>query len=185
MNSIDSHLPNGQNAIRSSVRTDRPKRKLRILYVANGNGLGDSLGGSLKRSIEVSKRLSAKGYEIEFLTTVGGYRTCLREKVDATMNVVRCSILKRNETSNFDRFLGYFLSSFMSLFRLSSLHRYDVVFSDSDFFCDIIPAIYAKAVLKSKWIAMSHHLILPSHHKYPAIGILLHGAQLIGLRAIG
>ena len=178
-------IPNNQITIGSPVATKSPKRKPRILYVANGNGLGDSLGGSLKRSIEVSRRLSAKGYEIAFLTTVGGYRTCLREKVDAKMSVVPCSILKRNETSNFDRFLGYLISSFVSLFRLSSMHKFDVVYSDSDFFCDIIPAIYAKVVLKSKWIAMSHHLVRPSHYRYPAMGILLYGTQLISLRTIG
>src|SRR5207245_9587063 len=88
-----------------------PKRKLRILYIANGGGLSESLGGSIQRSIEVSKRLSANGCEIGFLTTVGGYRSCLQEKLNANFDVVRCSLLKRNETSAFDSFIAYFLAS--------------------------------------------------------------------------
>lgn len=56
---------------------------MKIMYITNGNGLSDKIGGSLTRTINVAKRLQKKGHAIHFLTTIGGFRACKREKLNA------------------------------------------------------------------------------------------------------
>ncbi len=131
---------------------------MKILYIANGNGTSPIIGGSLKRTAEISSRLESYGWKVDFLTTSGGH-TALGSKFSATFHVVRSSLLSRAESSPLDRLISYALATFFSLFVILRLERFDLVYSDSDYFCDVVPAVWAKLRWKAKWIAMSHHIL--------------------------
>ena len=131
---------------------------MKILYIANGNGMSPIIGGSLKRTLEVSKRLQALGWDVEFITTLGGYAV-LNSELSARFHIVRSSILGKKEKTPFDRLIAYSIATFFSIFAILRLGNVDLVCSDSDYFCDVIPATIVRLRCKSKWIAMSHHLL--------------------------
>lgn len=134
---------------------------MKIIYIANGNGLSDKVGGSLIRTINIAKRLEEKGCEIHFLTTIGGYKACKREGLTSVnYHILPASLWKKEETSMFDRFLSYIISTLASIFIIPRLPKVNVVYTDSDNFCDTIPAILYKLKHKAKWIAMTHHRII-------------------------
>lgn len=132
---------------------------IKIMYIANGNGLSDKIGGSLRRSIEIAKRLQQKGCEIHFLTTIGGYKVCTREGLKAKYYILPASIWKKKENSLMDRLWSYIITTITAFFRVSKLPRCNIVYSDSDYFCDTIPAVLYKKTSGVLWIAMTHHRI--------------------------
>ena len=139
---------------------------MKILYIANGNGLNPNVGGSLMRTIEISKRLKEHGYIIRFLTTPGGFRACQNKGVKAQFHIIPSSIFKKTETSILDRIVGYVISTIASIFHIKKIPQCDIVYSDSDYFCDVIPSMLYKLRTKTKWIAMIHHLITPRRHHF-------------------
>jgi len=48
---------------------------------------------------------------------------------------------------------------------LSKMGNYDVVYSCSDYFCDVIPAVLYKKKYKKKYISMIHHLSKPPRER--------------------
>jgi len=132
---------------------------MRIIYLIMGNGLSSQLGGSIIRSINIMKNLSAKpNVEISVITTSGGKRACLNEGLKAEFLEIPCSIVSRTEKSGFDRFLAYLISTLSFPFFINRIKQYDVLYTDSDFFCDVIPAVYLRTFYpKTKWTAMIHH----------------------------
>lgn len=130
---------------------------MKILYIANGNGLNPDIGGSLCRSIEIAKRLKELGCQIHFLTTVGGYRACQNKKLDAYYHILSASILKKEESGLTDRVLAYIISTTAAFWVVPRLPKCDVVYSDSDYFCDTVPAVLYKKKNNSVWVAMTHH----------------------------
>lgn len=138
---------------------------MKILYIANGNGLNPAIGGSLGRSIEIASRLKKMGHEIYFLTTLGGYKACRTMSLDVHYYLLPASIFKRKETGLFDRAFAYIISTLSAFWIVPRLPKYDLVYSDSDYFCDVIPAVVYKKIKKAKWVAMTHHKIEVSKKK--------------------
>jgi len=131
---------------------------MKIMYIVNGNGLSDRIGGSLVRTINIAKRLRERGCEIYFLTTSGGYKACIREGLTGIKYyLLPASLWKREETSLFDRFLSYIISTLAFIFIVFKLPKVDVIYTDSDYPCDTIPATLYKLRYKAKWVAMTHH----------------------------
>lgn len=128
-----------------------------ILYIINGNGLCSQMSGSFKRIVEVSHRLRNRGWEIHFLTTRGTQEMCQRIGLQVPLHLLPASIFKKRETNLFDRVWAYLLSTLASFWTIPRLPRFDLVFSDSDYFCDVIPACYYRRVKKTPWIGMIHH----------------------------
>jgi glycosyltransferase involved in cell wall biosynthesis len=167
----------------------RGGRKVKIMYIANGNGLSDKVGGSLIRTINIAKRLEEKGCEIHFLTTIGGYKACKREGLmSVNYHILPASLLKRDETNTFDRFLSYIISTLASIFIIPRLPEVNVIYTDSDYLCDVIPAILFKKRYKDvKWVASIYHFI-PHPSKRPGglklSNVLSYIGQQISLRII-
>ena len=138
----------------------------KVLYISCGNGLSDSLGGSFVRTVEIAKRLSNMGIGIIFLTTSGGYKAASLKGLKASYYILPASIMgKKKETWLGDRAIAYIVSSLISFLKTKKLPEVDLVYTDSDYFCDIIPAIlYKKRYPKVKWCAMIHHLIGVNKH---------------------
>jgi len=132
---------------------------MKVAIIANGNGLNPSIGGSLKRTIEIAKRFRKMGHEVHFLTTIGGYKACQSEKLNAYYYIFPASILKKEERHIFDRILAYLISTMSFFLRLRNLPKCDVVCTDSDYFCDTLPAMMYKRINNAQWVAISHHLI--------------------------
>jgi len=149
----------------------------RILYVACGNGLNPNLGGSLVRTIEAAKRLRAYGTEVHVATTPGGYRAAYSAGLQAIWHVVPAS-LRRNskERHLLDRAWSYVVSTAGWRFRVGDLPVVDYMYTDSDYLCDVLPAIWYKRRNPSvRWTAMIHHKLgqVPKRQVLANIGRLL------------
>ena len=129
------------------------------MYIATGNGLSSNVGGSMIRSIEIARRLSKLGCSIHFLTTIGGYKACLSEGLDVVYHILPASFFRHREKTLLDRVTAYFISTLASFWIVATLPNCSIVYSDSDYFCDIIPAILYKRINGAKWVAMTHHQI--------------------------
>jgi len=132
---------------------------MRLIYLIMGNGLSSQLGGSLFRSINIIKNLEKKkNIDITIITTIGGKKACLSEGVKSSFITVPCSIFKKKEKNLLDRFIAYIISTLIFPFYLYKVPKADLLYTDSDFFCDIIPALLIKMKLKKiKWVSMIHH----------------------------
>lgn len=154
---------------------------MKIMYVANGNGLSDKVGGSLIRTINIAKRLKEKGWEVHLLTTIGGCKACRRKGLTGVnYHIIPTSLWKKEETSIFDRFLSYIVSTLASIFIIPRLPEVDVIYTDSDYFCDTIPATFYKLKYKSKWIAMTHHRISVIKNGFKSFVITLISSKMQG-----
>ena len=132
---------------------------MKILYIANGSGLGTAKSGGMTRNIEISKRLLKKGVMISYLTTSGSHVNYLEEGLKATFYLARASLFYSKERNQFDRFISYVISTIHSLFMILKLPSFDILYSTSDYFCDVVPSFFYKLRFrKSIWIAMIHHL---------------------------
>jgi len=139
---------------------------MKILYITNGNGLSSGVGGSLIRTIEIAKRLQRMGCEIHFLTTVGGVKACQSMGLEPIYYILPASIFKKIESGIYDRIEAYFISTIFSFFIVPRLPKCDICYTDSDYFCDIIPALIYHKITRARWIAMTHHLVGINQKKY-------------------
>jgi len=128
-----------------------------ILYIINGSGLCSQMSGSFKRIEAISRRLLDRGWDVQFLTTRGTQEICRRIGLDIPLYLVPASIFKNKETCLFDRAGAYLISTVGSLWMIPRLPKFDLVFSDTDYFCDVIPALIYQKVKKVPWIGMIHH----------------------------
>jgi glycosyltransferase involved in cell wall biosynthesis len=133
---------------------------MRILFIANGNGLSDKLGGSITRTINLAKNIEQRGHEIHFLTTIGGFKACKRAGLKADFCILPASLWNKSESGLSDRVLAYVISTIGSLPTVSVLSEADACFTDSDFFCDVIPAmLYRRRFKLTRWVASTYHFI--------------------------
>ncbi len=132
---------------------------MRVLWILNGCGLENSVTGGPVRFHEVSSRWGrfAEELEQELMTTAGGEGLCedLGSRIKRT--VVPASLFLKREPSRFFRFWSYVVTSFAFRRKAKRMARPDVVITVSDYFCDIIPALFFKRRCGSKWIAWNHH----------------------------
>lgn len=135
---------------------------MKILYITCGNGNSSVVGGSLIRTMEISKRIN-KNNEVYFLTSTGGKEVLKNIFCIDKIYEVKSYLIKRPnklEDNYFTRFLSYFIIVLKSLQIISILPRVDVIYTDSDGFWDIIPAfLYKNKYSKVKWVSMLHHKI--------------------------
>jgi glycosyltransferase involved in cell wall biosynthesis len=128
---------------------------MKIMYIATGSGLNDGVGGSNIRSVEIAKKLAKSGHEICFLTTIGCYKAYKNKNI--SWYLLPASIFKKKEKYFFDRLFSYIISTVSSFWIVPKLPKYDLIYTDSDYFCDVIPAMLYKKTHKSSWVAMTHH----------------------------
>lgn len=109
--------------------------------------------------IEVAKGLILSGFKVSIVTTLGGLRLFQIENLDAKYYLVKSSIFLKTERSNLQRLWSYFLATIHSSIMVLWLPKHDIVYSPSDYFCDVIPAVFYKLRNpKVKYVAMVHHL---------------------------
>lgn len=131
----------------------RPK----LLYIFNGQGLKTGLSGGDLRFIQIANRLK-ENCDMVVLSTIGGLKTCLREKLNAKFIVARSHIWKKNEQHLIDRAFAYIFSPIHSIALSGKIASSDIIYTTSDFVCDVIPAFLLKLRNpKQKWVAMIHH----------------------------
>src|SRR5208283_3753731 len=135
---------------------------MKILYIANGAGLSSDVGGSLVRTIEICRRLINGGWTVYFATTTGGAAACRSRGLNLDFSVSRSSFFKKTEGSLWDRALAYLLVTVFSMSQRAKLPRCDIVYTDSDYFCDTIPAAFYAYRTGARWVAMTHHMMTPS-----------------------
>src|SRR3989344_2774276 len=130
-----------------------------ILYINNGSGLSDVQSGGAARHIETA-RILGKSCKIYCVTALGGLGNYRNNGLKFNGEfVVASHIWKKRESSNLDRLVSYFISTLHSLYLVvfRKLPRADVVYSTSDYFCDVIPAVFYKIIYGAKYVSMVHH----------------------------
>jgi len=137
-------------------------KNIKILWILNGCGLvSNSITGGPLRFFEVSKRWKNQtNIKQSLLTTSGGKQMLESMGIDLPVTQVRCSIIAQKEYHRLLRLWSYIISSITSILQLrksEKLSKSDVVITASDYFCDIIPALFLKKKLKIKWIACIYH----------------------------
>jgi glycosyltransferase involved in cell wall biosynthesis len=136
---------------------------MKIMYIIVGMGLSDKVGGSVVRSFEIAKRLQGQGHKIFFVTTIGAFKALQKEHIAIKCFILPSSFLTKNEHGLLDRLLAYIISTLAFPFMLPKLPKVDAVYTDSDYFCDTIPAVLYKQKFKTaKWVGMTHHMIVIS-----------------------
>ncbi len=99
------------------------------------------------------------GCDVHFLTTHGGYKACQSEGLDVVYHLLPASIFKQDESGLLDRVFAYIISTISALWVVPRLPKCDLVYSDSDYFCDVIPALLYRKTSGARWVAMTHHRI--------------------------
>lgn len=132
---------------------------MRILYFNNGSGLGTSKSGGTTRLIETIKVMLDLGVEVKVITTKGCFYLLNKEYLGHICEIVPCYIWNSIEKNNFDRLFSYIISTISSILKVNRLNLYDIVYSPSDYFCDVIPCIfYKKRYNQVHYCAIVHHL---------------------------
>ncbi|MHB8178991.1 MAG: glycosyltransferase family 4 protein [Vulcanimicrobiaceae bacterium] len=133
---------------------------MRIIYIANGNGLSPHLGGSMIRSASVARELQRFGNGVLLVTTSGGRAAWTGLGFSGEVVEVPCSLGRRFEQGNFDRALAYGISAVLGARITRDFLNYDIVYTDSDYPCDILPALSLRRRSRDTlWVAMVHHLV--------------------------
>ena len=134
---------------------------MEILYIACGSGSDSTIGGSLARTFEVSRRI-AINYRVGFLTTSGGRAAIGKAFPAHSFFEIKTFI------SNYAAGLKYFLKQLFSYFQvflgcfslIPMIPCYSLIYTDTDGPWDILPAIFYKYLHHdTKWIAMVHHMV--------------------------
>jgi len=133
---------------------------MNILYIALGNGLNPGIGGSLTRSVNIAKNLKNQGHKITFAITSGSKKACKDLGLETNFIEIPAWFGKPppKERSKLDRVTANLASTLHFPSHLKQ-GPFNIIYSDSDYFCDVIPALYIKRKTKAKWVAMVHHQI--------------------------
>lgn len=131
---------------------------MKILYFNNGFGLGTAKSGGATRHIEIVKRFENMKINQNIVTTIGSKHLYKEEKIKSKIVLVKAAIFKKEEKNNFDRIIAYIISTIHSLIIIKKLPKAQIVYSTSDYFCDVIPSIaYRLTHNRSRMVAMIHH----------------------------
>ena len=151
--------------------------RLDLLYIVNGNGLSTGQGGSIVRTFEVAKRVRRAGLKVGLLATSGSIRAGLDRGFEADLTVPTpvFPFGPRTESGLGNRALNYLWTSASGA--LAGRHiRAAVTVTDSDYPCDVLPAIAHSRGVGSRWVASVHHRLESSP------GSPLHNASILWQR---
>ncbi|MFH1896442.1 MAG: glycosyltransferase [bacterium] len=134
---------------------------MKLLYIALGNGINPAVGGSLTRSGNIAKKMLEKGHQVSFATTIGGERALQSLGVTANFIRVPCWLgqAPQKERGRPDRLLANIVSAVAAPVKVAKAGKFDLFYTDSDYFFDIIPAVLLKLLGRGRWVAMIHHQI--------------------------
>jgi len=143
------------------------------------------------RSGNIAQALKNLGHDVFALTTSGGKSALIEAGFKGNVILVPCSLFLKNERGNFDRLSSYFVSSIMGCIAARKIENIDIIYTDSDYPCDIIPAReIRKRNPNARWVAMVHHLLMAENTLRSSvistklkIGLQNWGLQFIAKRA--
>lgn len=163
---------------------------MKILYILNGLGFSRKMpiGGADKRALEVGQRLREKGVKVSFLTTDAGREVLEKWGLKAEFVVVKRPFFWPYFLEN--NLLGRILAYFYTVLAITCTQRVagvTVVYSTSDQFFDLLPAVFLKLFGRShptgvKFVGIVHHWI-PSPFKRGGnfvVNVLLYFTQKFG-----
>lgn len=135
---------------------------MNILFINLGSGLGDGPSGGTIRMVSVAKGFYELGNQVSIMSTSGPLKFYRDFSNNIKILVIRCSILSTKERNNFDRLLSYIIvtiNSFKEVFlNYKKFRNYELIYTSSDYICDVIPAIFIMMINKKvKWSAIIHH----------------------------
>lgn len=138
----------------------------KVLYIINGLGFSNNqpIGGSDKRAVELIRVLKQKHPEDEYsiLTTDAGYELfSMNESLQTHYFVTnRPKFWKGFLTRTLvGRSLSYIYACIASFFMPTKFSDYDIFYATSDFFFDVLPAIFFSCVYKKRLVCILHHHI--------------------------
>ena len=130
-----------------------------IFYINNGSGLGTAKSGGTARHIEIAKRFIDWGLGVSIMATSGALSLYRAEGLAAPFHEVRASLWKKAERGHAGRAWSYIVSTVHALAIMRKMPEAQIVYSPSDYFCDVIPAWYCKRLHpERKFVVMVHHL---------------------------
>lgn len=131
----------------------------RICWIFNGPALDTGISGSNVRVREVAKRWEDRGWcSHMFVTTPGGLEVQRRLGFQAPYVLLRASLFGKRQRHSLGMLYSYVLSTLHFLLVWRRVPPCDAVFSVSDYFCDVIPALWLKRRRPgSRWIACVYH----------------------------
>ena len=136
-----------------------------IQWILNGCGMeSGSITGGPVRFHEVSRRWQSlhPATDQRLMTTPGGEKMLTGMGCKIPAKTVKASLLLRREPFRAFRFWSYVISAIYSRKAVKSLESPDVAITVSDYFCDIVPALYFKRHAPNcRWVAWIHHRELP------------------------
>lgn len=135
---------------------------MKLLYVVNGLGFSKNMpiGGADKRVAEIGKRLASQGVEVFVLTTEEGARLMKEEGLPATFLLTKEPAFWPSpwHASLLGRIFSYLYLTFSNYRQALMSGPYDVIYSSSDFFFDLLPALrLRRSFAGTRLVAISHH----------------------------
>lgn len=111
------------------------------------------------RTANVARRADLAGNSVWLMTTSGGLQAFRKLGTDLPHMITRAAVLGRREAGITSRLWSYVLSSVHGALLALRAGSFDWVYSDSDYPCDVLPALVFKRVKNAQWVAMLHHVI--------------------------
>lgn len=128
---------------------------MRIVIISNGHSInteGVNVSGGDVRWIEIARRWAEKQHEIHVYTTNSGRDLCSKLGFNAEFSILETGSTKSNT-------LNYFLRAIKSTFCIpNSLIKLDpdIIYSVTEHYYDVIPAVILKRKTKASWTSVVH-----------------------------
>jgi glycosyltransferase involved in cell wall biosynthesis len=161
---------------------------MRIIWILNGAGLAaGGISGGLARLHEISRRWAKRVDGQVLLTTIGSKLTFDRISSPLDTYILPASLILKKEPFLAFRIYSYIVTAIASKLLASQLPVGDVIITNSEYFCDIIPVIQIKRKNpQTIWIACVHHFVL--HPKVrpgnPLVNWLMYFINVWGLNMV-
>lgn len=132
--------------------------KKKILIISLGNGLSTNIGGSLSRLLNTVRfyQEDNKKFQFHFLLSSGTYEIFKKYEIKGEFYKTKSFLFNNLEKNNFDRLKSYFVDLFHSFTFINKV-KPDIVYTDSDYFVDVIPSVIFKIFHRALWVQFIHH----------------------------
>jgi glycosyltransferase involved in cell wall biosynthesis len=137
------------------------KKNYKIAFISTGYGNSPVISGGEIRLFNIIKRLP-RSFDPFFISTPAGADAASGYLKKTRLNFikVRSSFFFNREISGSFRLWSNIISTIDAVTKIKRSF-FDLIYSSSDFFCDIIPAFLYRRANKTRWAAMIHHIYMP------------------------
>ena len=130
---------------------------MKIIIISNGHSInaeGVNVSGGDIRWIEIAKRWVEKKHKLYILTSRGGRDLCLKFGLNAKFIIMETMEKKFNSS-----IFNYLLRSIKSTFCQPNIFdklKPDIIYSVTEHYYDVIPAVILKRKTRANWISVVH-----------------------------